>query len=365
MSTVEFSRGPESLQDLSPEQKILESEDVVLIAGKGNVDLSEKIAFQFGKQLHQPITVFADGEKKHAKPEESLGGKHVFLLQSMQPSPDERTMEFFIMLDAAIRAKAERITAVFPYLAYMRQDKKDGSRVPISATLIPNISQFLGLDGILTMELHSDAQQGFFRGPWDTIPSNYVTVPYIQSLNLASPVVAAADAGGRARAQLFSRQLGLGSDIVQGDKSRDIRQRNVSRTHGFNGEVEGRDIIIVEDMIDTAGSIAGNHVKNKPGFAHMLHDAGANSIIAIAAYPILSPDGDGISAIDKIIHSPITQVVTTNAIELKPDARDAINTGRLKVLDISTMLAEGMYRIHVGKSISDKLFLPEMDEGTA
>ncbi len=319
---------------------------IEILAGRGNLRLSREIARLLGKELNEPIEVFADGEKKLKKSHANLRRKGVFLLQSMQPHPDERLMEMYLMIDAARRASASDIAAVLFYPAYMRQDWKDQSRVPISATIPPRIFEFLGLNRMLSMELHSGAQQGFFDGPWDLVESNFVTVSEVLSRKLKDPIVAAPDAGGRKRAKQYSRNLGLGDNVVQAIKDRDVTKRNFAKAAEFQGMVRGKDIIIVEDIIDTAGTIIQ--------VAKMFQTEKPRSIRVIAPYGIFSTDKNGVSAIKKIEDSPIDEVITTNAIDPKSDAK---RSKKITYVDIAPMIAEAILCIHTGESISERLIL--------
>lgn len=339
-----LAQTPEELRAKFEPEVVLHTDKIEIIAGTGNLPLSRRIASLIGKKLGEPIEIFADGEKKVKEVESNLRKKGVFILQSMHPSPDERIWEFFLMTDAAKRASAADIAGVFLYPPYMRQDWKDAPRVPISATLIPRIVGFLGVNRLLSMELHSDPQQGFFSGPWDIVPSTFVTIPEIKKRNLPNLTIAAADAGGYKRARNFSRAFGLGDEIIQGDKVHPVKELNQSTVHGFTGEIEGKDIIIVEDMIDTGGTIIG--------ISNMLHQSGARSIRVVAPYGLFSTNAEGIKAIDRICDSPIDEIITTNAIEPK---KDALACGKVTYVDVAPLIAEAMLCMHTGESISERL----------
>lgn len=341
-----LAQTPEELRARFGGETVLHTDKIEIIAGPGNAPLSRKIAELVDKKLGEPIDRFADGEVKVNKVPFNLRKKGVFIIQSMHPEPDRRIMELIAMIDAVRKASAADIALVIPYLAYMRQDKKDDSRVPITAALIPEIVEGLGVDRMLTMDLHSEAQQGYFAGPWDTVPSTFVTIPEIQNLHLSNPVIAAPDAGGLRRAREFSKILGLGDNVIQGDKERPATTLNQSIIHRLNGEIEGRDVIIVEDIIDTAGTITS--------IAVMLHRSGARSITVVAPYGLFSTTRDGVRAIDRICNSPIDQIIVTNAIEPK---QDAIASGKVKYVDVAPMIAEAMLCMHTGESVSERLIL--------
>lgn len=328
------------------QSETLNIDKIEILSGRGNAKLARRVAELLGKELHEPIHVFADGEKKLGKAHANLRKKGVFLLQSMQPHPDERLMEMYLMIDAARRASASDIAAVVFYPAYMRQDWKDQSRVPISATIPPRVFEFLGLNRMLSMELHSGAQQGFFDGPWDIVESNFVTVPEVLARHLKNPIVAAPDAGGRKRAKQFSRDMGLGDNVVQAIKDREVTKQNASKAVEFQGMVRGRDVIIVEDIIDTAGTIIQ--------VAKMFAAEKPRSIRVVAPYGIFSTDKNGISAVKKIDDSPIDEIITTNAIDPKSDAK---KSKKITYVDIAPMIAEAILCIHTGESISERLII--------
>jgi ribose-phosphate pyrophosphokinase len=339
-----LAQTPKELRAKFEPEVALHTDKIEIVAGTGSLPLSRKIASLIDKKLGEPIVVFADGEKKVKKVESNLRKKGVFIIQSMHPSPDEKIWEFFLMVDAARRASATDIAGVLLYPPYMRQDWKDESRAPISATLFPRIAEFLGVNRILSMELHSNPQQGFFSGPWDIVPSNFVTIPEIKKRNLPNLAIAAADAGGKKRARNYSRALGLGDEIIQGDKDHPVTKLNQTSLRGLTGQIEGKDIVIVEDIIDTFGTV--------DNAAKMLHALGANSIRVVAPYGLFSTDDKGRKAIDKIYDSPIDEVITTNAIEPK---QDAIVSGKVTYLDVAPLFAEAMLCMHTGESISERL----------
>lgn len=339
-----FAQTPEELKAKFEPEVVLQTDKIEIIAGSGNLPLSRKIAWLIGKKLGEPIEIFADGEKKVNKVESNLRKKGVFIIESMHPSSDERAMELFAMVDAARRASAADIAVVLLYPAYMRQDWKDDSRVPITATIIPRVLEFLGVNRLLSMELHSDPQQGFFPGPWDIVPSSFVTIPEIQKRNFPNPIIGAADSGRQKRARDFSRILGLGDDIIKGDKDHPPTELNQSSSYGFTGNAEGKDVIIVEDMIDTGGTIID--------IADILHKSGARSIRVVAPYGLFSTNKKGEKAIDRICKSPIDEIITTNAIE---PTQDVIASGKVTYVDIAPLIAEAMLCMHTGESISERL----------
>lgn len=348
-----LAQTPEELRAKFEPEVVLRTDKIELIAGNGNPELSRKIAWLVGKDLHEPVEIFADGEKKIHPTGANLRKKGVYILQSMQPSPDERLMEMYLMIDAVRRASADDIAGVLLYPPYMRQDQKDDSRVPISATIPPRFYEHLGLNRLLSMELHSGAQQGFFDRPWDIIDSNFLMIPEIASRNFTNPVVAAADAGGTKRARLFSQLLGFGDEVIQGSKEHFTDTENETKSHGFKGDVRGRDIIIVEDMIDTAGTIVD--------VSWAFHKEGAASITVVAPYPLFSTKIDretrrATPAIERIIDSPIDEIITTNVITPKPGVKES---GKVTYLDAAPMFAEAILCLHTGESISDRLILPK------
>jgi len=339
-----LAQTPEELRAKFEPEVILRTEKIEILSGMTNLPLSRRIAWLMGKKLGEPLDIFDDTERKMKKVESNLRKKGVFIIQSMQPTPGESAWELFIMIDAVRRASADDIAVVLAYPPYMRQDWKDKSRTPISATLLPRICEFLGVDRMLSMELHSAPQQGFFSGPWDIVPSSTAIVPEIKKRNFSNPIVAAADFGGHNRAKEFSRILGLGDKIAQGDKDHPVTELNQSTCEGLYGDVKDKDVLVHEDIIDTAKTIVN--------FTVLLRESGAKSITVIAPYGIFSTNKKGERAIDRICNSPIDEIITTNAIEPAPGV---IESGIVTYVDIAPLYAEAMFCMHTGASISERL----------
>lgn len=341
-----LANSPEALRSKFEPHVIIQTDKIAVIAGKGNLELSEKIAFLLGTKLDEPVDVFPDGEAKIQGIKQNLRKKEVFLIQSMHPYPNDRIVELFLMVDAARRASADDIAAVMLYPPYMRQDHKDQSRTPISASLMPEILEKIGVNRLLTMDLHADSQQGYFRGPWDTVPASRVLVDEILKRKLPNPAIAAADTGGLKRARKFSQILELGDSVIQGDKERPPEQLGKSKSHGYNGEVRGKDIILVEDIIDTGGTILD--------IANKMHKNGARSIRVVAAYGLFSRKKRRRSAIQLINKSPIDEVMVTDAIKPK---ESALESEKITYVSIAPMIAEAMLCVYTGESISQRLIL--------
>ena len=302
-----------------------------IFSGSGNLELAEKIC----KYLDVPwgkidIGHFTDGEFS-IRIEENVRGKDVFVVQPTSPPVNENLMELLIMIDAFKRASADRITAVIPYFGYARQDRKDRPRVPITAKLVANLLVASGVNRILTIDLHASQIQGFFDIPVDHLFAAPVTVKYFSSLSLSNPVVVSPDVGSVKMARAFAKKLNAGLAIV--DKRRD----NPEAVEAINliGEVKGREIIIVDDLISTGSTLVEA--------TSILKKNGASKIYASCTHGILSGD-----AIKKIEESVLCQVVITDTIPLPLEKK----IKKIKVLSISELLGEAIKRIHLATSVS-------------
>jgi ribose-phosphate pyrophosphokinase len=252
----------------------------------------------------------------------------MFIIQSTFP-PAENLFELLLMIDAAKRASARQIIAVIPYMGFARQDRKDKPRVAIGAKLVANLLQAAGCTRIITMDLHADQIQGFFDVPVDHLYSSSIFIPYIQSLNLENLTMAAPDMGGSKRANAYSKYLNAGMAICY--KERKVHNQVERMT--LIGEVEGRDVVLVDDIIDTAGTITMA--------ADMIMDKGAKSVRAFCTHPVLSG-----KAYERIENSKITELVVTDTIPLKSQ------TDKIKVLSVSGLFADVVSKVHNYESIS-------------
>ncbi|WP_394997146.1 ribose-phosphate pyrophosphokinase [uncultured Helicobacter sp.] len=278
------------------------------------------------------ITRFSDGEI-NVQIGESVRGKDVFIIQPTCAPTNDNLMELLIMTDALKRSAANTINAVVPYFGYARQDRKAAPRVPISAKLVANIIQNAGIDRLITMDLHAGQIQGFFDIPVDNLYGSVIFRDYIKSKQFGDPIVASPDIGGVARARYFADKLGL--DLVIVDKKRE--KANQSEVMNIIGDVRDKDVILIDDMIDTAGTMCKA--------ADVLKQRGARSVIALGTHPVLSGP-----AFERIESSVLDEVVVTNSIPL------ARKSEKIKVLSVVPLFAEVIRRIHHNESV-DSLFI--------
>ncbi len=297
-------------------------------AGRSSRPLAEKIAKSFGIKLGKTTVLeFSDGEMQPYY-EESVRGCVVFIIQSTPP-PAENILELLLMIDAAKRASAYKVVAVMPYYGYGRQDRKDKPRSSIGAKLHANLLVSAGVDRIMTMDLHADQLQGFFDVPVDHLYASAIFVPYLKSLNLDNLAVAAPDMGGTKRANAYARFLGCQMVICY--KMR--KKPNVVEEIRAIGEIEDKNVFIVDDMIDTAGTITLA--------AEMMKNEGARSVRVIATHPVLSGP-----AYDRIEESNIDEVIITDSIPLKN------HSDKIKILSIADIFADVISKVYNYQSIS-------------
>lgn len=304
-----------------------------LFACKQSIALAEKISKEFGLGLgNVKTTYFSDGEFQPAF-EESVRGRRVFIIGSTFPNADN-LMEMLLMLDAAKRASARHITAVMPYFGWARQDRKDKPRVAIGAKLVANLLQAAGATRIMTMDLHADQIQGFFEKPVDHLYASTIFMPYINQLNLENLTVASPDMGGSKRAYAYSKYLM--SDVVICYKQR--KKANIIGHMELIGEVTGRNVILVDDMIDTGGTLTRA--------ADLMMERGALSVRAICTHPILSGD-----AYERIENSKLTELIVSDTIPLKK------NISKIKVVSCAPLFADVMQKVQENTSISDQFLM--------
>ncbi len=295
--------------------------------------LTEKICQQLGMPMGKmQVTRFADGEFEICF-EESIRGKDVFLVQSTFPSADN-LMELLLMIDAAKRASAHTISAVIPYFGWARQDRKSKPRVSIAAKLVADLLSVAGITSIVTMDLHADQEQGFFDVPVNHLYASSIMIPYIENLKLRNLCIASPDVGGSKRASAYAKYFGC--PMVMCNKSR-VKANEVA-TMQVIGDVKGYDIVLVDDMVDTAGSITKA--------AQLLKDQGANSVRAIASHCIMSGPAD-----ERIEDSPLVEMVFTDSIPYKGKC------SKVKQLSVAALFAETIRRIESNRSISSQYIL--------
>jgi ribose-phosphate pyrophosphokinase len=298
-----------------------------------SADLGKVIADQFGIEIGKVnFSRYSDGEFQPSF-EESVRGARIFIVGSTQPT-SENLMEMLLMLDAAKRASARHITAVMPYFGWARQDRKDKPRVPIGAKLIAKLLESAGATRIITMDLHADQIQGFFEKPVDHLFASTIFLPYINSLDLSDLTIASPDMGGSKRAYAYSKFLT--SDVVICYKQRE--KANIISHMELIGNVKGKNVILVDDMVDTAGTLTKA--------ADLMKERGAISVRAICTHALLSGD-----AYQKIEGSQLEELIVTDSIPAK------VRHPKVKVLSCAPLFAEVMKNVHYNQSISSKFVM--------
>jgi ribose-phosphate pyrophosphokinase len=304
-----------------------------LISGTANPELAQKISEYLATPLVQTkITRFSDGEI-FVEIKENVRGADVFIIQPTCPPVNENLVELLIMIDAARRASARRITAVIPYYGYARQDRKTAPRTPITAKLVANVIVVAGARRVLTMDLHAGQIQGFFDIPVDHLYAMPVFLEYLKDKFRGEEIVIVSpDAGGVERAREYAKRLNATMAIV--DKRRP--RPNESEVMNIIGDVKDKIAVIIDDMIDTAGTICKA--------ASAIMDRGAKEVYAVATHPVLSGP-----AVERLAQSPIKEVVVSDTIPLREEAQ---KLDKIKVLSVSKLLGEAIRRIHTDDSIS-------------
>ncbi|HJL62725.1 MAG: ribose-phosphate pyrophosphokinase [Candidatus Marinimicrobia bacterium] len=303
-----------------------------LFTGRSNPRLGKQIAEYLSVPLGKlSIKDFADGEI-WIKFEENIRNKDVFIIQSTN-GPAKNILELVLILDAAVRASAKSVTAVIPYFGYARQDRKDTPRVPISARVMVDMFTAAGTDRIVTMDLHSTQIQGFANIPFDHLYSRMVLMDKIKALDLdpENSAVLSPDVGSARMSQAYAKRLGMHFALI--DKRR--YAPNQAKVMHLIGELKGKDVLIIDDMIDTAGTTVNA--------ADAAQENGANSVTAVATHALLSG-----SAIDKIKSSAISQLIVTDTVKI-PDEK---LFNKMKIVTVSNIFAEAINRIHEGESVS-------------
>ena len=295
--------------------------------------LGEKIAASYGAKLGKvQFSRYSDGEFQPSF-EESIRGARIFIIGSTNPS-SENLMEMLLMLDAAKRASARHITAVMPYFGWARQDRKDKPRVPIAAKLVAKMLETAGATRIITMDLHADQIQGFFEKPVDHLFASTLFLPYVKNLNLDNLCIASPDMGGSKRAYAYSKALE--SDVVICYKQR--AKANVISHMELIGEVKGKNVVLVDDMVDTAGTLTKA--------ADLMIERGAQSVRAITTHGLLSGN-----AYERIENSKLSELIVTDSIPVEH------NRKKIKVLGCADLFADVMHRVHHNTSISSKFLM--------
>ena len=304
--------------------------NVLIISGTASHYLAEKIAKSYGTELGKvTFSKFSDGEFQPSF-EQTVRGKDIFIIQSTF-APSDNLMEILLMIDTARRASARKIIAMIPYFGFARQDRKDKPRVPIGAKLIANLLTAAGVDRVVAMDLHADQIQGFFDVPFDHMFASTLFVPFLKELELPNLVMASPDTGGAKRAAAYAKFLN--TDLVICYKQR--KKANVVDQITIIGDVKGKDVVLIDDIIDTGGTICMA--------ADMMMKEGANSVRAICTHPLLTGN-----AYQNIQNSSLTEVFVTDTIPLK-----RVDVEKIKVISTADLFANVIGRIAKYQSISD------------
>jgi ribose-phosphate pyrophosphokinase len=308
------------------------SRELRVFTGSAHPALGEAIARFLGMPLGRAhLARFSDGEIWF-QIQDNVRGADVFVVQPTCPPVNENLMELLVMIDAFKRSSATRITAVLPYYGYARQDRKDKPRVPISAKLVADLLSTAGCSRVLTMDLHAPQIQGFFDVPVDHLFAAPVIMDYVAKLKLPKLTVVSPDAGGVERARAYAKRLEATLAIV--DKRRE--SPNVAEVHHVVGEVEGRTCLIVDDMVDTAGTLAK--------VAKALKEAGAGEVLASSSHAVLSGN-----AIDKIAQSPLSRLIVTDSM---PHSEEKLRCEKIVVLSIGELMGKAIRNIHEEASVT-------------
>jgi len=303
-----------------------------LFAGNSNPMLAEAVARHLDTQLGKiDVGTFSDGEV-NVEIHENVRGMDCFVIQSTSSPANNHLMEMLIMIDALRRSSAQRITAVIPYYGYARQDRKVRPRVPISAKLVADLISTPGTDRLLCIDLHAGQIQGFFNIPVDNIFATPVMLEEIRRRYEGPLTIISPDAGGVERSRAYAKRLGANLAII--DKRR--QSANVAEVMNIVGDVEGQTCVIVDDMVDTAGTLTEA--------ARALEREGASAVYAVITHPVLSGP-----AVKRIVESPLKELVVTDTIPLRPDAQDC---PKLRVVTIAPLLGEAIRRINNEESVS-------------
>lgn len=314
-------------------------DDYVLLSGRANLHLADAVGKILNVSVTCPISIFSDGEIR-VRIQPNMRRRMVFIIQPTSTPGNDHIMELLFMIDAAKRASASEVTAVIPYFGYARQDRKEMSRVPISSSVVTSLLTSAGADRIVTIDIHSEQQEGFTQKPWDNLYGSYSLIPQLKKKNLTNLVVASPDKGGILKATGYAKLLGS-EKIAVVYKKRDVMLNNVSNAMAMIGDVKGKDVLLVDDMIDTAGTIvhAANYIKKK----------GATSVRVVATHGIFSGE-----AMKKIAGSAIEEMIVTDTIAHREEVK---NNPRITVVSVAPLLAEAIRRITTGESISKDLIL--------
>jgi ribose-phosphate pyrophosphokinase len=310
--------------------------DLAVFTGRAHPELAQNICSHLETPLGACNVFEFANENVFVQIEENVRGRDVFLVQPICSPVNTRLMELLIMIDAFRRASAGRITAVVPYYAYGRSDKKDQPRVPITARLVANLIETAGADRLLTMDLHAGQIQGFFNVPVDELTAIYQISKYYEQKNIPDLTVIATDAGGAKRARDLARLLG--APLAIGEKER-MGNTGELVLHNLIGDVRGRNCLIADDEIETAGTVVA--------MINRLKEEGAEDIYVSCVHPLLIDP-----AVDRLCSLPVTEVVVTDTLPISAEKQVRFN-GNLVILSIAPLMAEAIARIHTGRSVGE------------
>ncbi len=313
--------------------------DFLLMTGKSNSKLAHAIGKILKKEVSEPISVFSDGEIR-VRIESNMRRRHVYIIQPTAPRPNDAIMELLLMIDAAKRGSASEIIAIIPYFGYSRQDRKEMSRVPISASLVASMIEYAGANRILTVDIHSEQEEGFVKIPWDNIYASYTLLPEIKKRKLANLVVASPDKGGVVRATGYARLLAAeGIAIVY--KERDLNINDTSKALSMVGDVEGKNVLLTDDMLSTGGTLlsAADFIKSR----------GAKSVRAAVTHGLFSDE-----ALDKVDKSTVDEIIVTDTMMLR---EEVVKHPKTTVVSVAPLLSSAIEHIESGESLSHDLIL--------
>lgn len=316
-------------------ETVLDAPEFEILTGTANIPLARAIGRILKKEIQETAGTFGDGETRIVL-QGNMRRRDTFIVQPTSPNVNINLMQLLLMIDAARRSSAGEITAVMPYFGYARQDRKDQPRVPISAARVARMIQNAGADRIVTLDIHSEQEAGVVDIPWDNLYASSELIPIIKEKGLTNLVVASPDKGGTARATAYAKRLGA-SGVAMVYKERDTEVANHSEALDMIGRVEDSDVLIVDDIIDTAGTIVNA--------AKLLMSRGARSVSVAATHGLFSNP-----ALERISDSFISQIFVTDSVYLKPEV---LSNPKIQVISVAPLLSEVIKRLYVGESLSE------------
>lgn len=324
---------------VEPERLVYDSTDTVILTGYGNPQLAHTVGNILNTDVHNPVSNFLDGETRVKIPV-NVRSKHVIVMDSGFPQPNQRLAELKLMISAARQAAAGYITAAIPYFPYARQDRKDQARVPISGAEEAREIEHRGANAIMSFDIHAEQLQGAVRIPWDNLYGSIAILPMLRERNLLETVVASPDRGGVPRATAFAHRLGI-PRLAIGWKQRDVNLNDKSQAIAMVGDVRNRDVVMVDDIFATGGTLMH--------FAELAKDQGANRIIAATTHGLFL-DSPTNSCLEALSNSAIDEVIVTDTIQHR---EEILQHPKITVATIAPLFAEAIYRNMTGQSISE------------